>query len=104
MNIRHDQHEDLGNVWLEGELTIYHVDVVKQSLLDFLDSSSTLNVYLDQVSEIDTAGMQVLIAVKQEAARLDKRLILMEHSACVLEMIELFGLTGFFGDPVLLKS
>lgn len=104
MNIRYEQDHDHGTVWLEGELTIYHVDVVKQALLDCLDLCATLKVYLDQISEIDTAGIQVLVAVKREAMRQGKTLVLTGHSPCVLEIIELFGLTSFFGDPVLLMS
>ena len=43
-----------------------------------------------------------MIAVKQAARAEGKTLALLDHSAAVVEVIELFDLAAFFGDPLLM--
>lgn len=104
MDIQHNLDEGSCNVCLEGELTIYHVAELKSELLDMLDRCTQMNIHLDKISEIDTAGLQLLMLVKQESSRAQKHVFLIDHSPPVLELIDLFGLTAFFGDPVFIKS
>ena len=52
-----------------GELTVLTVAEQKDSLLAALDAGQRVEVSLAGVVEIDTAGLQLLLAVKREAAR-----------------------------------
>ena len=89
---------------LEGELTIYNASEIKLRLLETLTRSATPEVDLSAVTELDTAGLQLLILAKQEAARLGKTLRYLNHSQAVLEVLDFCHLIGWFGDPVVLVS
>ncbi|QEW08411.1 STAS domain-containing protein [Nitrincola iocasae] len=90
--------------FLSGEFSIYHAADMKAKLLEALNLCTEMELNLADVSEIDTAGLQLLVMVEQEALRTDKRLHLTEHSAAVVDIMQLYDLTGYFGDPVLIKS
>lgn len=87
---------------IEGELTIFTAAEQKTALLDFLNSGDELEINLSKVSEIDTAGLQLLILIKREAAQCGKNLRFVMHSRPVLELLELARLTAVFGDQVVL--
>lgn len=87
---------------ISGELTIYTAAHEKQQLRAFLESGDELELDLSQVSELDSAGLQVLILMKQEAARQHKKLRYSMHSKAVLEVLEMCNLTAAFGDQVIL--
>jgi anti-anti-sigma factor len=87
---------------LDGELTIFTATERKPQLLAFLNSGDALEINLANVAEIDTAGLQLLVLLKREAARAGKNLSFAMHSKVVLEMLELTNLTGTFGDQVVL--
>jgi anti-sigma B factor antagonist len=87
---------------IAGELTIYTAASEKQSLQAFLETSDDLELNLSQVSEMDSAGLQVLIVLKQEAARRNKKLRYAMHSKAVLEVLEMSNMTSSFGDQIVL--
>jgi anti-sigma B factor antagonist len=89
---------------IQGEMTIYTAAEQKQDLLAFIASGNALEVNLSQVSELDTAGTQLLVMAKQEAARLHKNLRFTMHSNAVLEALELANLTAVFGDPLFISG
>lgn len=89
---------------LEGEMTIYTAAQLKPVLLALLDECHAAELDLSQVAEIDTAGMQLLLLAKREAARAGKELRLVGHSAAVVDALDLCNLTADFGDQVILTS
>ena len=89
---------------IEGELTIFTAAQQKPKLLKFLNKGKQLEVNLAGVTEIDTAGLQLLILIKREAARAGKVLSFVMHSNVVLETLELANLTSTFGDQVMLTN
>lgn len=89
---------------LTGSLTIYEAAAAKDTLLGALAECQALELDLSQVEEMDSAGFQLLVLAKQEAARLDRRLNLVAHSACVREVLMFFDMVGFFGDPLLIPA
>lgn len=88
---------------IEGEMTIFFAAEQKPQLLNFLAKrGKEFELNLANVSEIDTAGLQLLILLKREAARTGKTLRYVMHSKAVLEVLELTRLTSGFGDQVVL--
>lgn len=83
---------------LQGELTIYSAAVQKQQLLSFIASANELILDLAAVSELDTAGLQLLLLARQTATTAHKRLTLVNHSAPVLEVLRLTKLVQVLGD------
>lgn len=89
---------------IQGEMTIYRAAELKKSLIDHILSHKEIEIDLSQVSEVDSAGLQLLILAKLEASARNKMLRFENHSPAVMEILDLSDLTGFFGDPVVITS
>jgi ABC-type transporter Mla MlaB component len=87
---------------IDGELTIFTAAEQKIRLLGFLQSGGELEINLANVTQFDTAGLQLLILIKREAAIAKKSLSFVMHSKVVLDILEFTRLTAKFGDPVVL--
>lgn len=85
---------------LEGELTIYTAAESRARLLETLAGADCPTVDLSAVTEVDTAGLQLLILAKREAARLGKPLLYQGHSPAVLDVLTFCNLVAPFGDPI----
>ncbi|NKI97315.1 STAS domain-containing protein [Rhizobacter sp. SG703] len=89
---------------IEGELTIYRAAELKQTLLAAVAANPAVEVDLSQVSEFDSAGLQLLLLAKREAGAAGRTLRLVDHSPAVVEVLELFDLAAHFGDPLVVGS
>ena len=89
---------------IEGPMTIYEAAENKRTLLEALGRGAELEIDLSGVSEMDTAGIQLLLLVKREGTKANKRVRLTAHSHASLDAIDLFELGGYFGDPVVIPS
>lgn len=85
---------------LEGELNIYTALEMKARLLEVLGRDAEPCLDLSGITEVDTAGLQLLILAHREAERQGKGLRCLEASPAVLEILTLCHLTARFGDPV----
>lgn len=95
-------HEGAPALRLVGELTIYAVAEARDRLSAALDQQPVLHLNLAAVEELDTAGVQLLVWLKQEARRRGRALALATHSPAVLEVFDLLKVAGLFGDPILI--
>ena len=89
---------------INEDLTIYHALEHKQKLLDALAATSDLELDLSQVSEMDTAGLQLLIMLKKEALRTGKRVSIVAHSQAVRAVIDFCNMATEFGDPLVIPA
>jgi len=89
---------------LEGALTIYRAQELKEQLLSALQGNPELRLDLSQVTEMDSSGLQVLYLAKREAARANHALRIVAHSDAVREVIDLSNLNAYFGDPTLIPA
>jgi len=88
---------------LSGELTIFRAAELKGELLQALtDAGGALELDLSQVSELDTAGLQLLMLLKKTARQRGCELRLLAHSPAVLEVFELLNVAAYFGDPLVM--
>lgn len=78
-------------VAIEGELTIYQASEWVAQLQHAMHRVDALTIDLAGVTEIDTAGVQVLALTRREAALRDRRVIFDAHSPAVLEVFRLLG-------------
>ena len=98
-------HEDQACLGLAGELNIYFVTEARDLLstaLDAADGQHGLNLNLAGIEELDSAGVQLLVWLKQEARRRGKPLSLFAHSPAVVEVFDLLKVAGLFGDSILI--
>lgn len=89
---------------IEGEMSIYRASELKQMLLTALQQSDTLEIDLSAVTELDTAGVQLLVLAKKTAQARHCNLQLVAHSPVVLQALELLNLVAYFGDPLVIPS
>lgn len=94
----------LCRIAVNGEMTIYAALALKDKLLLPLAQCKAVEINLAGVSEIDSAGLQLLIVAKNEAQARGKTLSITGHSQAVLDMLDQCDLEGFFGDNVLIHS
>ena len=87
---------------LEGELTIYEVGEAKAQLCLELDQNRSLQLNLSGLEELDTAGVQLLAWLKQEARRRGVSLVFAAHSPAVMEVFDLLQVASLFGDAILI--
>jgi ABC-type transporter Mla MlaB component len=89
---------------LEGPLTIYEAREAKARLIGALERAASLDIDLAMVTEIDTAGVQLLVLAKTEAVAAGRSARLVNHSPAVLDAIDLYRLGAFLGDPLSVRS
>jgi anti-sigma B factor antagonist len=89
---------------VEGELNIFKVADLRQRLLEAISDGSEVEVDLSHVSEIDSAGIQLMVAAKREAATRSKLLRFTGSGPAVSDIIELFSLASYLGEPVLTQQ
>jgi len=83
---------------IEGELTIYRAAELRTALQAALAAGGDLEVDLSGVTEMDSAGVQLLMAAKNSARATQRELRLTGHSAAVLEVFETLDLAAHFGS------
>jgi anti-sigma B factor antagonist len=96
--------EDLTRIVIDGEVTIYRAADLKLVVLEALRKTRVLEIDLSGVTELDTAGLQVLMLAKQSASAEQRELRLLQHSPAVMEIFQMLDLVAFFGDAVLIHD
>ena len=93
-----------GKVSIDGTMTIYEAAAQKEDLLNAFNSADELEIDLSGVTEMDSAGLQLLMLLKREAVREGKQVRLVAHSAASLEVLDIYNLGAYFGDPLVISS
>jgi anti-sigma B factor antagonist len=61
-------------------------------------------VDLSGVTEIDSAGLQILMGAKLAAIRAQRTLRLTGHSPAVIEVFDLLNVASYFNDPLITET
>lgn len=91
-------------VSIEGDMTIYEAVETCETLKKILGENKSVDIDLQGVTEIDTAGVQILLSLKKQANVTDKVMTISMHSEPVVEVFELLNIVQDFGDPIVLSS
>jgi anti-sigma B factor antagonist len=89
---------------IDGEMTIYQAAEQRAMILAALQDADTLEINLAGVTELDTAGMQVLMLAKKASIAAGHQLRLVAHSPAVQDVFEMLRLAPFFGDPMVFEQ
>lgn len=90
----------MDTIHIEGEMTIYRATELKQTLMAALDANPALEIDLHGVTEMDSAGVQLLMLAKARSHGIR----LVAHSPAVIEVFELLDLAAHFGDPLIIPA
>ncbi len=92
MTVKKEEHNGLCKLQIEGEMTIFTAAELKKNLLDNLTACSELEIDLSQVSEMDTAGLQLLLLVKMESFIANKEVHITMYSPATLSVLQSYNL------------
>ena len=84
-----------------GELTIFRAAELKQAMLERPDLQE---IDLSGVTDMDSAGLQLLMFAKKMALAQQRDLRLVGHSAAVAEVFELLNVTDYFDHPLVVGN
>jgi anti-anti-sigma factor len=89
-----------GLIRVSGELTMHHAETIAPLLLASLPTDgSTAQLDLSDVSEIDTAGLQLIMAAHRETVNRFASLTIVAASQAVRETLELFRQGSLLAPP-----
>jgi anti-anti-sigma factor len=83
---------------IDGELTIYRAAELKDVLLAPLMRHEALELDLSGVTEIDTAGVQLLLLAQRTARNQGRSFWLLNSSTVVTDVLNLLNLTDSFRE------
>jgi anti-sigma B factor antagonist len=87
-------------VHVHGEMTVYTAGVLKPHLLAQLTQHADASeLELSRVTEIDTAGLQILLTARRHARELGRQMRVVNPSQAVTEVLQLCRLTEFLAAP-----
>jgi len=93
-----------GRLAIDQDMTIYQAEALKDELMGNVTQTQVIELDLSLVSEIDTAGIQLLMLAKRECQKQGKTLRIVAHSPRVHELMDFFNIAGFFGDPLVIPA
>ncbi len=99
-----EQPDGQARLVLEGDLTIYQAAAHKAALMAALEGCERLELDVSGAAEIDTAGLQLLILAKREAAARGKQVTICGHGPAVRDAIDFCNLAVSFGDPMVMPA
>lgn len=88
---------------IEGEMTIYRAEELKQTLLAAVAGAQALDLDLAAVTEFDGAGLQLLMLARRTASRAGCPLRLLAVSPALAEVFALLQL-GPHGEGLIHES
>jgi anti-anti-sigma factor len=104
LSIEYEEKNGVHGFKIRGEMTVYTALEQKNGIFRQLQNSRPCHVDLSEVSEIDSAGLQILLLLKEESAKRNIELHFIQHSKAVVEVLELLNLIAYFGDPVVIPA
>jgi len=84
----------------EGEMTIFQASELNVSLQQALKDNASLEVDLSGVTELDTAGVQLMLVAQREATTQGQSLRWCGHSPAVQEVLRRLGLESELGEAI----
>jgi len=81
---------------INEDMTIYVIEALKQGFSKEIDAYNRFELNLADVEEIDSAGIQLLLALRNELTRKKKELKLTAVSGTVAQLIQNYGINDRF--------
>lgn len=89
-----------GQLQISGEMTIYTCEAVASQVLSAITPDATpLRFALEQVTEMDTAGLQVILMARKHAKDLAREVSIESASPAVADVLGLCGLSDLVVSP-----
>jgi anti-anti-sigma factor len=80
------------SIRLDGEVTIYQAAALRESLMEQFALLPAIELDLSAVAEMDTAGLQLVLAAKAEALHASKPFRVIAISDSVRDLLDLYAI------------
>jgi len=98
MQIKQDE-QQTDYYYLSGELCFSHIKQSKQQLLDILTAQpQALSLNLADITDMDGAGLQLLLLLKHRTTAQDKQLHLIHQNPIISSILETCQLQAYFEE------
>ena len=85
-----DQKLSMGELRVDGEMTIYRATEVAQTLFDAVRAQAgDVSLDMSDVTEFDTAGLQLVLMARRMVEASGHRLDVVQPSECVIDVLQL---------------
>lgn len=98
MSASEQTHLGHSRVRIAGPITIYTAGKWRDALLAAMNAAGSVELDLSGVSDIDAAGIQLLVSLRMEAQACERALRLVATSERIKEALAFCHLTEFFKD------
>lgn len=89
---------------IEGEMNIYRAAELKPVVLAAIAPGATTDFDLSGITELDTAGLQLLMLAKKAARAVQGDIRLASRSEAVTDVFDLLNVGSYFDDPLVIPS
>lgn len=96
---RVDRKTGTRKVVLSGELTIYDAAALRDRVMALLKGAKQLQLDAEAISEVDLAGIQVLVALRRKGDAQGIPVEIMRSSPALTQALQLLALSSNFGLP-----
>ncbi|MBF0317921.1 MAG: STAS domain-containing protein [Nitrospirae bacterium] len=81
---------------VDGEMTVVNAVELRKVFADSLEGCSEVEIDLSKVSEFDSAGFQLLLALKLATQKRSKGFRVTAHSPSTTQVLSLYNMKGEF--------
>ena len=96
MNVKVEKAGGLTRFLIEGDMTIYHAKELKKCIFENFHGAGAAEFDLNGVSDMDTAGVQLLMLALREGKARHKSVKIAAHSSATKKIFDIYGLNGYF--------
>lgn len=98
--LHYTQNGKRAQIEVEGSFVVYSLGKWKELILEKVQEIEVLSADFGKVTQVDSAGVQILISTKKFFLEKNKKFIIINHSPKLLEYIDVYGLIGYFEDKI----
>jgi anti-anti-sigma factor len=99
-----DENDQVCNLKIIGRLNIYNVKEFKEMILPIIQRVPAMIVDTSEVIEFDTSFLQLFVSIKNYCYKLGHIFKIKAHSKVLIQLLDIYGLVGFFADKIVLTS
>lgn len=91
---------DIASLTNVGDMTIYVATDLKTALLEAIGTSANVEIDAASVSEIDSSGFQLFLAIQNECAKRGGQFAIINPADSVTKLFKLFNATSLLSAVV----
>jgi len=95
MDFLREENNGSATLKISGDLSVYEVAALRKELVDCIDMYDGLALDLDEVTDFDVAGIQLLYSARRTAIEAGKVFSVQEASGSLREALDRAGIRDF---------